>query len=91
MEGTYFEKKFSDMCKNFKFTELEEYDQEYLITMFNQIKSAINCPKTSEPFEKKYPNARKFKLYKDKAPEDSTNYGSHLLNGVKYYLVWDHD
>lgn len=90
MEGTYFEKKLADKCKNFQFISLEKCDKEYLVTMFNQIKSTQTCPKTMMSFDHNYPNARNFRFYRGEKPE-GTSYGSHLLNGVKYYLAWDHD
>jgi hypothetical protein len=91
MEGTFFEKKVENMCKNFSYKDLPDYDQEYLVSMLNSIRATHTCPKTFEPFEVKYPNARKFQLYVDNPPEGSTYYASHLLAGKKYFLVWDHD
>jgi hypothetical protein len=91
MEGTFFEKKVESMCKNFAFKDLPEYDQEYLVSMLNSIRSSDTCPKTFEPFDIKYPNARRFQFYVNAAPDGITSYGSHLLAGKKYFLVWEHD
>lgn len=90
MEGTFFEKKFAGMCKNFQFTSLDKCDREYLVSMFNKVKNTQTCPKTMKSFLALYPNARNFRFFQGDKPE-GTSYGSHLLNGVKYYLVWDHD
>mgnify|MGYP003672889902 FL=1 len=90
MEGTYFEKKFAKICKNFKFESLDKPDKEYLVDMYNQLKGAQTCPKTLKPFESLYPNSRNFCFYSGDRPE-GTSYGSHLLNGTKYHIVWDHD
>jgi len=90
MQGTYFEKKFAGMCKNFQFTSLDKCDREYLVGMFNKVKNAQTCPKTMKSFSALYPNARNFRFFQGNKPE-GTSYGSHLLSGAKYYLVWDHD
>ena len=91
MEGSFFEKKLEAMSKNFSFKSLAAEDRDYLILMLNEVKNATRCPKTFVDFEDKYPNAKKYQFFLGQAPEGSTSYGSHLLNGLKYYLTWEHD
>lgn len=90
MEGTYFEKKFTKICKNFDFKSLERSEKDYLVDMYNQVRSTQTCPKTLKSFEAMYPNATNYRFFSGEKPE-GTSYGSHLINGVKYFLVWDHD
>jgi len=90
VEESFFEKKIIRMCQGFSFRALDKCDQDYLISMFNQIKNTESCPKGGGSFNKSYPNARNFRFtLKDQTSETSCSYGSHLLNQVKYFLTWD--
>lgn len=90
VEESFFEKKIIRMCQGFSFRALDKCDQDYLISMFNQIKNTESCPRRGGSFNKSYPNARNFRFtLKDQTSETSCSYGSHLLNQVKYFLTWD--
>lgn len=90
VEESFFEKKIIRMCQGFSFRNLEKRDQDYLISMFNQIKNTESCPKRGGSFSKQYPSARNFRFtLKDQTDDTTCSYGSHLLNGVKYFLTWD--
>jgi hypothetical protein len=95
MSTEAFERKMERICKNFKFSSLSEEDKEYLVGMFNQVSLTLSNPKNGKPFELEYPNRRNYRFYVDKLPKTynssvSGNYGSHLLNGTKYYIAWDY-
>jgi len=88
------------LCVGFEFNKLTEGDKDYLHSMYLSIKYGVTCPKTMVAMDTAYPNRSNFKLFssQDKmksymasSPKPVQSYGSHLLGGRKYWVVWNYE
>lgn len=87
------------ICVGFDWEQEPQSTQEYLYEMFKEVKYGISCPKTGRRMEEAYPSMTNFKLFKDKGKMErytmgskklTENYASHLLDGEKFFLVWNY-
>ena len=87
------------ICVGFDWFKEPETNQEYLSEMFKAIKYGASCPKTGTSMDRMYPAKSNFKFFKDKdrlnryinaSKKPNAVYSSHLLDGEKFYLVWNY-
>ena len=92
--------KFKDVDLVFNFKKLPSHDQEYLRTMFYETTLNRSVKHSGINFDNYYRLSNNFSLFDDKSAMERymgefitpwSNYGSHLLNGKKYYLAWTHE
>lgn len=87
------------LCVGFDFNKLMDGDKEYLHSMYMEVKYGKTCPKTFVDMDTAYPSRSNFKLFSDTEKMKSyisssskpvQSYGSHLLAGKKYWIVWNY-
>lgn len=87
------------LCVGFDFSKLAVGDQEYLHSMYTEVKYGKTCPKSFVDMDSVYPNRSNFKLFVDvdkmksyiaASSKPTQTYGSHLLAGRKYWVVWNY-
>ena len=90
----------TNLCVGFSWDKLPKHDKEYLYVMYGVMKYGSKCPKTSKDMDQLYPNRGNFKFftsslklekYINSSPKRNEVYASHLLEGVKYFMVWTCD
>jgi len=90
----------TNLCVGFSWDKLAKCDQEYLYEMYRTMKYANKCPITNEDMETLYPNRGNFKFFTDSvklekyinsSSKRNEVYASHLLDSVKYFMVWTCD